>query len=67
MTKKFLPLTLTILTVGLISYALLNPVIANSLGAQQKENQTIEIYKNLLKISLKKKLMNISQTNLMTN
>ena len=40
MTKKFLPLTLTILTVGLISYALLNPVIANSLGAQQKENQT---------------------------
>ena len=44
MTKKVLPLTLTILTVGLISYAILNPVIANSLGSDQKENQTIEIY-----------------------
>ena len=49
MTKKILPLTLTILTVGLISFALLNPVIANSLGSAQKENQTIEIYKELLK------------------
>ena len=56
MTKKFLPLTLTILTVGLISYALLNPVIANSLGAQQKENQTIEIYKELLKNKSEKEI-----------
>ena len=56
MTKKILPLTLTVLTVGLISYALLNPVIANSLGAQQKENQTIEIYKNLLKNKSEKEI-----------
>ena len=56
MTKKILPLTLTILTVGLISFALLNPVIANSLGAQQKENQTIEIYKELLKNKSEKEI-----------
>ncbi|WP_445278449.1 hypothetical protein ACOXXR_08745 [Streptococcus sp. KHUD_013] len=56
MTKKILPLTLTVLTVGLISYALLTPVIANSLGAQQKENQTIEIYKNLLKNKSEKEI-----------
>lgn len=56
MTKKVLPLTLTILTVGLISYALLNPVIANSLGSAQKENQTIEIYKELLKNKSEKEI-----------
>ena len=56
MTKKFLPLTLTILTVGLISFALLNPVIANSLGSAQKENQTIEIYKELLKNKSEKEI-----------
>ena len=56
MTKKVLPLTLTILTVGLISYALLNPVIANSLGSNQKENQTIEIYKDLLKNKSEKEI-----------
>ena len=56
MTKKILPLTLTILTVGLISYALLNPVIANSLGSNQKENQTIEIYKDLLKNKSEKEI-----------
>ena len=32
MTKKFLPLTLTILTVGLISYALLNPCLLYTSG-----------------------------------
>ena len=56
MTKKVLPLTLTILTVGLISFALLNPVIANSLGSAQKENQTIEIYKELLKNKSEKEI-----------
>ena len=56
MTKKVLPLTLTILTVGLISYALLNPVVANSLGSGQKENQTIEIYKELLKNKSEKEI-----------
>ena len=57
MTKKILPLTLTILTVGLISYALLNPsVVANSLGSDQKENQTIEIYKELLKNKSEKEI-----------
>ncbi|MBS6986960.1 hypothetical protein [Streptococcus sp. HMSC076C09] len=56
MTKKILPLTLTILTVGLISYALLNPVVANSLGSGQKENQTIEIYKELLKNKSEKEI-----------
>lgn len=56
MTKKILPLTLTILTVGLISFALLNPVIANSLGSAQKENQTIEIYKELLKNKSEKEI-----------
>lgn len=56
MTKKILPLTLTILTVGLISYALLNPVNANSLGSAQKENQTIEIYKELLKNKSEKEI-----------
>lgn len=56
MTKKVLPLTLTILTVGLISYGLLNPVIANSLGSNQKENQTIEIYKDLLKNKSEKEI-----------
>lgn len=56
MTKRVLPLTLTILTVGLISYALLNPVIANSLGSNQKENQTIEIYKDLLKNKSEKEI-----------
>ena len=56
MTKKVLPLTLTILTVGLISYALLTPVIANSLGSDQKENQTIEIYKELLKNKSEKEI-----------
>ena len=56
MTKKILPLTLTILTVGLISFALLNPVFANSLGSAQKENQTIEIYKELLKNKSEKEI-----------
>ena len=56
MTKKILPLTLTILTVGLISFALLKPVIANSLGSAQKENQTIEIYKELLKNKSEKEI-----------
>ena len=56
MTKKILPLTLTILTVGLISFALLNPVIANSLGSAQKENQTIEIYTELLKNKSEKEI-----------
>ena len=56
MTKKILPLTLTILTVGLISFAILNPVIANSLGSAQKENQTIEIYKELLKNKSEKEI-----------
>ena len=56
MTKKILPLTLTILTVGLISFALLNPVVANSLGSAQKENQTIEIYKELLKNKSEKEI-----------
>ena len=56
MTKKVLPLTLTILTVGLISYALLTPVVANSLGSDQKENQTIEIYKELLKNKSEKEI-----------
>ena len=56
MTKKILPLTLTILTVGLISYALLTPVVANSLGSDQKENQTIEIYKELLKNKSEKEI-----------
>lgn len=56
MTKKIIPLTLTILTVGLISFALLNPVIANSLGSAQKENQTIEIYKELLKNKSEKEI-----------
>ena len=56
MTKKILPLTLTILTVGLISFALLNPVIANSLGSAQKENQTLEIYKELLKNKSEKEI-----------
>lgn len=56
MTKKILPLTLTILTVGLISFALLNHVIANSLGSAQKENQTIEIYKELLKNKSEKEI-----------
>lgn len=57
MTKKILPLTLTILTVGLISYALLNPAVdANSLGSDQKENQTIEIYKELLKNKSEKEI-----------
>lgn len=56
MTKKILPLTLTILTVGLISFALLNPVITNSLGSAQKENQTIEIYKELLKNKSEKEI-----------
>ena len=56
MTKKVLPLTLTILTVGLISYAILNPVIANSLGSDQKENQTIEIYKDILKNKSEKEI-----------
>ena len=56
MTKKVLPLILTVLTVGLISFALLNPVIANSLGSAQKENQTIEIYKELLKNKSEKEI-----------
>ena len=56
MTKKILPLTLTILTVGLISYALLNPVVANSLRKKKKENQTIEIYKELLKNKSEKEI-----------
>ena len=56
MTKKVLPLILTVLTVGLISFALLNPVIANSLGNAQKENQTIEIYKELLKNKSEKEI-----------
>ena len=56
MTKKILPLTLTILTVGLISFALLNPVIANSLGSAQKENQTIEIFKELVKNKSEKEI-----------
>ena len=56
MTKKVLPLILTVLTVGLISYALLTPVVANSLGSDQKENQTIEIYKELLKNKSEKEI-----------
>ena len=56
MTKKVLPLILTVLTLGLISFALLNPVIANSLGSAQKENQTIEIYKELLKNKSEKEI-----------
>lgn len=56
MTKKVLPLILTVLTVGLISFDLLNPVIANSLGSAQKENQTIEIYKELLKNKSEKEI-----------
>ena len=56
MTKKVLSLILTVLTVGLISFALLNPVIANSLGSAQKENQTIEIYKELLKNKSEKEI-----------
>ena len=56
MTKKVLPLILTVLTVGLISFALLNPVVANSLGSAQKENQTIEIYKELLKNKSEKEI-----------
>lgn len=56
MTKKVLPLILTVLTVGLISFALLKPVIANSLGSAQKENQTIEIYKELLKNKSEKEI-----------
>ena len=56
MTKKVLPLILTVLTVGLISYAILNPVIANSLGSDQKENQTIEIYKDILKNKSEKEI-----------
>lgn len=56
MTKKVLPLILTVLTVGLISFALLNPVIANSLESAQKENQTIEIYKELLKNKSEKEI-----------
>lgn len=42
---------------GLISYALLNPAfVANSLGSGQKENQTIEIYKELLKNKSEKEI-----------
>ena len=48
-TKKIIPLIATVLSIGIVSYALQKNAIAESTGIDQKENQTIQIYKKLLR------------------
>ena len=47
-TKKIISLIATVLSIGIVSYALQKNAIAESTGIDQKENQTIQIYKKLL-------------------
>ena len=49
MAKKKMLLTLSVVALGIASYALLKPVIAETTIGKTNENQTISIYKNLLK------------------
>ncbi|WP_314481483.1 hypothetical protein [Streptococcus cristatus] len=49
MAKKKMLLTLSVVALGIGSYALLKPVIAETTIGKTNENQTISIYKNLLK------------------
>lgn len=48
-TKKIISLIATVLSIGIVSYALQKNAIAESTGIDQKENQTIQIYKKLLR------------------
>lgn len=48
-TKKIIFLIATVLSIGIVSYALQKNAIAESTGIDQKENQTIQIYKKLLR------------------
>lgn len=45
-TKKIISLIATVLSIGIVSYALQKNAVAESTGIDQKENQTIQIYKN---------------------
>ena len=47
-TKKIISLIAIVLSIGIVSYALQKNAIAESTGIDQKENQTIQIYKKLL-------------------
>lgn len=47
-TKKIISLIATVLSIGIVSYALQKNAVAESTGIDQKENQTIQIYKKLL-------------------
>ena len=49
MAKKKVLLTLSVVALGIASYTLLKPVIAETTIGKTNENQTISIYKNLLK------------------
>ena len=49
MAKKKMLLTLSVVALGIASYTLLKPVIAETTIGKTNENQTISIYKNLLK------------------
>ena len=49
MVKKKVLLTLSVVALGIASYTLLKPVIAETTIGKTNENQTISIYKNLLK------------------
>ena len=48
-TKKIIPLIATVLSIGIVSYALQKNAIAESTGIDQKENQPIQLYKKLLR------------------
>lgn len=48
-TKKIISLIATVLSIWIVSYALQKNAIAESTGIDQKENQTIQIYKKLLR------------------
>lgn len=48
-TKKIIYLIATVLSIGIVSYGLQKNAIAESTGIDQKENQTIQIYKKILR------------------
>lgn len=49
MAKKKMLVTLSVLSLGLVSYVLFKPAIAETTSGITRENKTIEIYKDLLK------------------
>lgn len=47
MAKKKMLVTLSVLSLGLVSYVLFKPAIAETTSGITRENKTIEIYKDL--------------------